>query len=266
MHRFPLLWANSKEAAVWWQHLKPESRSVLLLDYDGTLAPFHLDRFQAKPYPGVEDRLAVLAQLPRVRLALVSGRSARELRDLLRPETRLEIWGSHGWERLDADGAYQLFPMPPAHKAMLQEVENEMSRLGLAETLEVKPSSLAVHWRQFDRTGQEKVRATVESIFHRLGDAGSLHLLPFDGGVELRSSDRTKGNAVSGIQKEEPGVPMAYLGDDLTDEDAFAAVGERGLSLLVRREVRESCARYWLRPPEDLLDFLDCWIESSEAP
>jgi trehalose-phosphatase len=265
MNRFPPLWANSAEASAWWQHLKPGSRSVLLLDYDGTLAPFHLDRFKAKPYPGVEDRLAVLAHLPRVRLALVSGRSARELRGLLRPGIRLEIWGSHGWERLDADGAYQLFPMAPAHKAMLCEVESEMIRRGLAETLEVKPSSLAIHWRQFDLPGQEKVRSTVESIFARLGDAGNLHLLPFDGGVELRSSDRTKGHAVRGVQKEEPGVPMAYLGDDLTDEDAFAAIGDCGLSLLVRSEVRASCASYWLRPPEDLLDFLDCWIDAAEG-
>jgi trehalose-phosphatase len=265
MNSLPPLWANSAEASAWWQHLRSGSRSVLLLDYDGTLAPFHLDRFQAKPYPGVEDRLAVLARLPRVRLALVSGRSARELRGLVRSGIRLEIWGSHGWERLDADGAYQLFPMTPAHKALLQEVESEMARCGLGQTLEVKPSSLAIHWRQFDPPGQEKVRSAVESIFARLGDAVNLHLLPFDGGLELRSSDRTKGHAVRGIQKEEPDVPMAYLGDDLTDEDAFAAIGDRGLSFLVRSEVRPSCASYWLRPPKDLLDFLDCWIESAGA-
>jgi trehalose-phosphatase len=265
MNSFPPLWANSAEEPAWWQRLKSGSRSVLLLDYDGTLAPFHLDRLQAKPYPGVEDRLAVLAQLPRVRLALVSGRSARELRGLLRSSIRLEIWGSHGWERLDADGAYYPFPMTPAHKAILDEVESEMARRGLGETLEVKPSSLAIHWRQFDIQRQDQVRFTVESIFSRLGEAGNLHLLPFDGGVELRSRNRTKGNAVRGIRKEEPGAAMAYLGDDLTDEDAFAAIGDCGLSFLVRSEVRASCASYWLRPPEDLLHFLDCWIASTGA-
>ncbi len=56
-----------------------------MLDYDGTLAPFHVDRFAATPYPGVEDRLAILSALARVRLVLVSGRSARELHDLLPP-------------------------------------------------------------------------------------------------------------------------------------------------------------------------------------
>jgi trehalose-phosphatase len=159
--------------------------------------------------------------------------------------------------------------MSPAHKAMLHEMENEMTRLGMAETLEAKPSSLAIHWRQFDQQGQERTRSTVESIFEgrgeRRGETGNLHLLPFDGGVELRSSDRTKGNAVREIQTEEQGHPVAYLGDDLTDEDAFSAIADHGLSFLVRSEVRASCARYWLQPPDDLLHFLDCWIESAEA-
>ncbi len=93
-----------------------------------------------------------------------------------------------------------------------------------------------------------------------------MHLLPFDGGLELRPTDRTKGTAVGQILAEEPAtVPAAYLGDDLTDEDAFAAVGNRGFSILVRTEVRASCARFWLRPPEELLEFLDAWIAGSQG-
>jgi trehalose 6-phosphate phosphatase len=59
---------------------------------------------------------------------------------------------------------------------------------------------------------------------------------------------------------------VAYLGDDLTDEDAFAALGDRGFSILVRTEVRASCARFWLRPPKELLAFLDEWIAASKNP
>ena len=92
-----------------------------------------------------------------------------------------------------------------------------------------------------------------------------LHLLPFDGGLELRSTDRTKGTAVTQILAQEPAaLPVAYLGDDLTDEDAFAAIGNQGYSILVRSEVRESAARFWLRPPQELLEFLDEWIAASK--
>ena len=59
---------------------------------------------RALAYPGVEERLATLSGLARVRLVLISGRPARELRSLLPSDINAEIWGSHGWERLKSDG------------------------------------------------------------------------------------------------------------------------------------------------------------------
>jgi trehalose-phosphatase len=266
MNHFPTPWAKSAEAATLWQSLRSAPRSLLLLDYDGTLAPFHIDRLQAAPYPGVEDRLATLSALQQVRLALVSGRSARELRDLLRPSIGIEIWGSHGREQLRSDGVYKLFALDPAEQTALEEVGLKMSALGLSKTLEVKPSSLAIHWRGFEPPVQERIRTSVQSIFARLGEPGGLHLLLFDGGLELRTTDRTKRTAVEQIlSQERDTAPMAYLGDDLTDEDAFAAIGRRGYSILVRTEARESSARFWLRPPEELLEFLDQWIAATES-
>jgi trehalose-phosphatase len=267
MNHFPRAWANSAEAAALGRRLRSALRSLLMLDYDGTLAPFHVDRFAAVPYPGVEDRLATLSGLARVRLVLISGRPARELRSLLPANTSAEIWGSHGREQLESDGSYRLFPLDTAQRAGLEQMAREMTALGFSEALEVKPSSLAIHWRSVAPATQEQIRSSIESVFNRIAQPGGLHLLPFDGGLELRSTDRTKGTAVRQILAREPAaVPVAYLGDDLTDEDAFAAVGDRGLSILVRTEVRASCARFWLRPPQELLEFLDEWIANCENP
>jgi trehalose 6-phosphate phosphatase len=233
-----------------------------MLDYDGTLAPFHTDRFQAQPYPGVTGRLQTLSELAQVRLVLVSGRSARELSQLL--GIKVEIWGSHGREHLRPDGAYQHFALDPAERAALDEVQRKLTELGWARTLEVKPSSIAVHWRSADIATQEQIRSTVTSVFTQLGKTGALQLLPFDGGAELRSTNRTKGTAVREILAEEPSaIPVAYLGDDLTDEDAFGTLGNGGYPVLVRNEVRESAARFWLRPPAELLAFLDDWIRGT---
>jgi trehalose-phosphatase len=238
-----------------------------MLDYDGTLAPFHADRFAAVPYPGVTDRLVTLSGLTRVRLVLISGRPARELRGLLPANTGAEIWGSHGQEQLKSDGFYRLFPLDPVEQVALEQVVREMTGLGFSAALEVKPSSVAIHWRSVAPAREERIRTSIQSVFSRLAQPGRLHLLPFDGGLELRSTDRTKGTAVEQILAEEPGAfPVAYLGDDLTDEDAFAALGDRGLSILVRTGVRPSCAQFWLRPPEELLDFLDEWIAGSQTP
>ena len=261
MNEFPSLWATSAEAAGLSGRLRDAPRSLLMLDYDGTLAPFHIDRFEATPYPGVEERLRTLSQLSRVRLVLVSGRSARELRNLLDPSVKTEIWGSHGWEQLRCDGSYELFALDPVQQAALDRVKKEISDLGFQEALEVKPSSVAIHWRSFRPAEQEQICASAKSAFDRLPQTGGLQLLPFDGGLELRSLDRTKGTAVAEILEQEPaGILAAYLGDDLTDEDAFVAVGGRGYSILVRNEVRPSCAHFWLRPQEELLPFLDDWV------
>jgi trehalose-phosphatase len=266
MNDFPQLWTMSAEAAALELRLRAAPQSVLMLDYDGTLAPFHADRFEATPYPGVGERLVTLSRIPQVRLVLVTGRSARELHDLLRPGISAEIWGSHGRERLSSDGTYELFALSPVQRAAVEQVGLEMSALGLSETLEVKPTSLAIHWRSFEPSMQQQIRSAVQSIFARINQAGGLHLLPFDGGLEVRSTDRTKGTAVAEILSQEPDeAPAAYLGDDLTDEDAFAAIGSKGYSFLVRSAVRASFARFWLRPPEELIEFLDAWIINSQV-
>ena len=75
-----------------------------------------------------------------------------------------------------------------------------------------------------------------------------------------------KGSAVRTLLAElAPGAAIAYLGDDLTDEDAFHAIGDRGLRVLVRPEQRPSAADIWLRPPEELLAFLGRWARSAPA-
>jgi len=58
---------------------------------------------------------------------------------------------------------------------------------------------------------------------------------------------------------------VAYLGDDLTDEDAYKALGNKGLKVLVGAKSRKSLADIQINPPVELLAFLDKWIELSLA-
>jgi trehalose-6-phosphatase len=59
------------------------------------------------------------------------------------------------------------------------------------------------------------------------------------------------------------GGQIAYLGDDLTDEDAFRALKPRGLAVLVRAVLRDTSADVWIRPPRGLLHFLERWRDAS---
>src|ERR1039457_2280247 len=78
--------------------------SALLLDYDGTLAPFCLNRQQAFPYSGMAQLLQEIIANGRTRVAIITGRNAREVIPLLAVHPSPEIWGCHGLERLRPDG------------------------------------------------------------------------------------------------------------------------------------------------------------------
>jgi trehalose-phosphatase len=85
----------------------------------------------------------------------------------------------------------------------------------------------------------------------------------FDGGLELRLPGITKGDVVRTVLDESHDEAVsAYLGDDTTDEDAFEAIAGRGLSVLVRPELRPTKAELWLKPPDELFSFLRRWLDS----
>ena len=238
--------------------------SLLMLDYDGTLAPFQDDRMQALPFPGVAERIHTLSHMPTVRLALVTGRSARELAELLPFEDKVDIWGSHGREQLTAAGVYSCAPLAPAQQNALDQLEAALTAVGLGPYLERKPASLAAHWRMLDADAALQMEKIASAMHNESGARAGMQLLTFDGGVEMRSPSIHKGHAVLHMVRQSPTAAAAYLGDDITDEDAFAVLRGRGLTVLVRDEPRPSQANYWLRPPDELLGFLDAWIRAAE--
>jgi trehalose-phosphatase len=105
-------------------------------------------------------------------------------------------------------------------------------------------------------------------MFDPVAKMDGLSLLDFEAGLELRVG-RNKGGAVEAILAEsDSGGPVAFMGDDLSDESAFRAVrkvGQRGLSVLVRREWRETAADVWLRPPAELRAFLQRWERAADG-
>ena len=239
--------------------------TLLMLDYDGTLAPFRLERDRAAPYAGVRERLAKLLAAPRVRVAVVSGRAAGEAAALLDLAPRPEIFGGHGSERLLPDGRRELTAPAPALAAALDGAAARLAACGLGERVERKAASVAVHFR-----GLAGLRrgAAVTAAEAALGAAavGGLELLPFAEGLELRVAGMHKGRAVAALLAEAPaGGAVAYLGDDRTDEDAFAALPPGGLGLLVAERARPSRAAALLRPPGELLAFLDRLLASEQG-
>ncbi len=246
--------------------LRKARRAVLLLDYDGTLSPFRVERDQALPYPGVADALARIASGGRTRLAVVSGRTVNTLLRLLDLPFPLEIWGTHGAEHRQADGRYEHVTLSSSARVGLQQAKNFARLLGYQGALEAKPAGLALHWRGRTESWIRGAQNNVLTEWKRIAARTRLEVLEFDGGAELRAQGFDKGRVVQQFLREEaPGVPFAYLGDDLTDEDAFRVLRGRGLTVLVRETFRPTEAEIWLRPPKDLLEFLTRWAEATGA-
>jgi trehalose-phosphatase len=247
---------------------------VLLLDFDGTLAPFRVDRFKARPWAGVRELLARIQRAgqcrAKTRMAIITGRPAGEIAPMLGLEPAVEVWGLHGAERLYPDGRRELEPGSPAAQETLAGLREQLGRDSLGGLFEDKANGAVMHWRGVSAHKATLIEKRARALFEPLAQVDGLRLLDFESGLELRVG-RDKGGAVEAILAETEtgtGGPVAYLGDDLTDEAAFRAVnavGPRGLSVLVRRERRETAAQIWLRPPGELKVFLDRWARAVEG-
>ena len=240
---------------------------VLMLDYDGTLAPFNVDRTKAVLYPEVRTVLPSLLRLPNCRTVIVSGRAIADLAGLIGVRPLPEIWGSHGWEHLSADGEYSLAQLDTASLAVLRRAGEILDSLGAPNLREDKPVSVAAHWRGLPAAEADSLRRHVQHAWVGLIGVGRpLELHPFDGGLELRAKGRNKGSVITevlaGLSDD---AAAAYLGDDLTDEDAFGAMAGKGLRVLVRPTLRDTLADLWLQPPDELVEFLGRWKRACSA-
>jgi trehalose 6-phosphate phosphatase len=240
--------------------------STLLLDFDGTLAPFRIDPSRVRPWAGVPRLLEEIHALGRTHIGIVTGRPAKEVASQIGLPF-LQIWGLHGAERLFPDGRVELDELLPHEHDALAAARKaiRVATLGPGVRVEEKWNAVVVHWRgKPPRTSETLLKRTLE-LLQPFADEAAMHLLQFDGGIEMRAG-RNKGDAVKLLLNEmRDEAPVAYLGDDTTDEDAFRVLSGRGLTVLVRREWRPSAATLWLRPPSELRAFLAGWAKALQS-
>ncbi len=254
------------EVQQFFAKLSRARQSALFLDYDGTLSPFKLERDEAFPYPGVSMLLTEIMTTGHTRVVIMTGRRAHEVIPLLGVVPHPEIWGVHGLQRLRPDGSCEMPRLDEVVTQALTRADEWLDSTGLHHLAEHKPGGLAVHWRGMSADEQSDTRKIVSLGWLPIAHHASMVFQEFDGGIEMRMPDGNKGNAVRTVLSEmEPGTLVAYLGDDETDEDAFNALSDRGLRVLVRPEWRRSAASVWLRPPADLQEFLCDWLEACRS-
>ncbi|MGH9392263.1 MAG: trehalose-phosphatase, partial [Vicinamibacteria bacterium] len=155
-------------------------RAALLLDYDGTLAPFTPQRERAFPYPGVREAIARISGEGWTRLAIVSGRAIADLAPLLGVDALPELWGSHGLEHRTARGDLVAAPASPALLGWIDAAAAWVEGQEWGHLLERKPYGLALHARG---TGAAEFRLARDGLLRRWGrqaEEAGLESLGFD--------------------------------------------------------------------------------------
>jgi trehalose 6-phosphate phosphatase len=193
-------------------------------DYDGVLSRLVGDPSAAVPEPGVAEALARLGAVEGVTVALVSGRGVADLQATSGLTGPFRWVGSHGAE---FDG-----PLTGERAERRDALAARLAPLVAATPgarLEVKPASVAVHVREVsDRAAAAALLAEA-----RRGADSSLTLKPGKEVLEIAVTDADKGSALVRLAGDLGVAATLYLGDDVTDEDAFRALGPSDVTVKV---------------------------------
>jgi trehalose 6-phosphate phosphatase len=215
-------------------------------DYDGVLARLRDDPASAVPEPGAAEALDRLAGVDGVTVALVSGRGVDDLRTTSGLSGPYRWVGSHGAE-FDGPLSGEL----AARRDDLVRLVAPMVEGVPGARVEVKPASVAVHVRQVaDRAA---AAALLDDVRSRVDP--SLTMKPGKDVLELAVTDADKGSALRRLRAELGAAGALYLGDDVTDEDGFRALGADDVGVKVGDG--ETAARFRVRDPAAALDLLE---------
>ncbi|MFQ6399166.1 trehalose-phosphatase [Nocardia sp. KC 131] len=249
-----------------WQRISvvlDTAKVAVLMDFDGTVSEIVPDPDAATLVDGAATAITALAGLCPV--AIISGRDLADLRKRVGLEG---VWyaGSHGFELTDPDGGYHVHDEAPVAEHAIASAASELARrVGSISGISVehKRFAVAVHYRN----AEPDVVAGVIGVAHAVAQQGGLRISNGRKVTELRPDvEWDKGRALDWILDHLPGPELPiYLGDDLTDEDAFDAVASHGIAIVVRHNEdgdRRTAARFAVDSPGRAGNLLDRMAET----
>ncbi|WP_162053030.1 trehalose-phosphatase [Pontibacter pamirensis] len=242
-------------------------KPAVFLDYDGCLSPIVKDPDKAVMTQEMRDTLQRLANVCSV--AVVSGRDRANVENLVQLDN-LYYAGSHGFDisgpnnmHTEPGGASEAVPaLDKAQKTLderLKDVEGVL--------VERKRYAIAVHYRNVPDEQVSKVLQVTEEV---IGQHPELKKGPGKKIMELKPNlDWHKGKAVRWLMDEldlnKPDVVPLYIGDDITDEDAFAELQGEGIGIMVGEHDDKTAAEYRLEDVTDVLAFLEALTQTIKS-
>jgi trehalose 6-phosphate phosphatase len=228
--------------------------SALFLDADGTLLAFADDPEGVVVADGLLDTLDALHEMLGGALALVSGRTIAQLDGIFGRRTWAAA-GQHGLERRDTQGRTTILPVDADEFARLRKRVHEVAEDLRGVRVEDKTWSVALHCREHPEYEDELSRIAPAIVARFRG----FELQPGNYVYEFKPRGVDKGLAVDAFLESPPfqGRMPVYLGDDLTDEHAFAVVNDHGGASVRVGARNPTQATFTLSSPADVQAWLD---------
>lgn len=237
------------------------AKLYLFLDYDGTLVPIRKTPAAAVLSGAARTLLRQVAAIPGMRVGIISGRSLRDIKRMV-GIPGIVYAGNHGFE-IDGPGLRFTVPVNEQKKKALVSVRRALARsLGAVAgvRLEHKGLTLSVHYRQARPAAVVGICWAVRAAVAPFEKKKLLELHLGKKVLEVRPSvSWDKGAAVRWILQRESAfrrkAGVVYMGDDVTDESAFSALGGRAVTVRVGQP-KPTAARFRLEGPSRVLSML----------
>ncbi|MFO7548296.1 MAG: trehalose-phosphatase [Acidimicrobiia bacterium] len=231
------------------RRLAAVDRLLVGMDFDGTLSEIVDRPDRAVPVPGAVAALVELGGLPRMTVSVVSGRSLADLRARLGHVDGAVMVGGHGAEWPNGGP-----PLSARDRERLEEVTASLEGLAVGVDgawVERKPHSSALHLRRVDPVAAGELETAAAAGPARLPGVRSMI---GKGIVEVSVSPATKASAVERLRRQTGAVAVLFVGDDVTDEDVFASLGEADVGVKVGDGT--TAASHRVANPTEVVDIL----------
>jgi alpha,alpha-trehalose-phosphate synthase [UDP-forming]/trehalose-phosphatase len=217
-----------------WHEIATGEHLGILVDLDGTLIPFAPTLEEAVLDDASAALLASLAALSGIRVAVVSGRPRASI-EAIAPRVPTALWvAEHGGWRLGPGGWQPMLPVGDDLAAIERSLRAHVS-LAPGARIERKTFSVCVHWRGVAEPARSVLmEAAGLSIDEWLEEHPTYERMPAAEALEVRHRAVHKGSVVGWLRAQmPPGARLVAIGDDVTDEDMFQALGPNDVSVKV---------------------------------
>ncbi|MBL7158321.1 MAG: trehalose-phosphatase [Candidatus Omnitrophica bacterium] len=243
--------------------IKKKRKIFLFLDYDGTLTPIRKKPRLAKISTRTRKLLNKISKKKWAGVFIVSGRSIKNLRSLIRLKSICYI-GNHGFE-MEGPSVRYLHPAGRKAKPIMKKLYGILKKEILIKGIvfDDKEYTLSLHYRMVRKSERLKVKEKFKKVISGFNKNYPIKITHGKKVFEIRPRVAwDKGKIVKKVMRNKKNILPISIGDDITDEDMFRAVGKRGITIIVSAKKKKSFAQYRVSSTSEVVKFLKLFLNT----